>query len=193
MNGVNLIPSRRREAKARKAHLLKLTTGLAVYGLALLGAYLLCTHSVASGSRPLDSESMTVAARLNAANCRVMVLTEELTLAQQRMQAGRAIGQQPDWGSLLKVLAQNLGDRIVLDSCQLRKVPLVGESLPPDDASNEPLLLELSGWANAQADVSAYVLRLEQTGLFGEVKLVKTNRQSFLDRQAVAFQLECTF
>jgi hypothetical protein len=39
--------------------------------------------------------------------------------------------------------------------------------------------------------VSQFVLRLEQTGLFESVELVKTNREPFLATDAVAFKLDC--
>ncbi len=192
MNGVNLIPLGRREAKANKAHLLKLASALVVYGAALLVGYFLCIRHVALDSKPLDSEIRTVAARLNASSCQVLVLTVELAQARQKLQAAQAVGQQPDWGSVLRAVAQNLGDQIVLDLCRLQKVPPVSQSPANPDASDGSFLLEVSGWAKAQADVSAYVLRLEQTGLFGKVKLVKTTRQVFLGEQAMAFRLECT-
>jgi Tfp pilus assembly protein PilN len=191
MNGVNLIPLGRREAKANKAHLLKLASALVIYGALLLGGYFLCIRYVALDSQPLDSEIRTVAAGLNASSCQVLVLTEELDKAQQKLQAAQAVGQQPDWGSVLRAVAQNLGDQIVLDLCRLQKVPPVSQSPANDEVLDGSFLLEVSGWAKAQADVSAYVLRLEQTGLFGKVKLVKTTRQLFLGQQAVAFRLEC--
>ena len=133
-----------------------------------------------------------VATGLNTSSCQVMVLTEEVAQVRRKLQAAQAVGQQPDWGGVLKVVAQNLGDQIVLDLCQLRKASPASPSPANNDTSDGSLLLELSGWAKAQADVSAYVLRLEQTRLFGKVKLVKTTRQVFLGHPAVAFQLECT-
>ena len=192
MSGVNLIPLGRREAKARKAHLLKLVTGLAIYVGALLAGYFVCLRYVALDSMLLGSESKMVAAGLNITSCQVQVLAEELDQAQRKLQMAQSVGQQPDWGSVLKVVAQNLGDQIVLDGCRLRKPPPVGESPANTDSSDGSFLLELSGCAKAQADVSAYLLRLEQTGLFGKVKLVKTARELFLGQQAVVFQLECT-
>ncbi len=206
MNAVNLIPKQRREAKARKVHLIRLISGLGVYGVILLGGYLLCLRYVASDGRSLDGRTTDVAAGLNSSNRQVLVLAGELAEANRKLQAVQAVGRQPDWGGLLKVLAENMGERTVLDFCRLRRVRPVAQTAADSDpgraasgsddeapkaATDAPLLLELTGWAEAQADVSAFLLRLEQTGLFDKVKLVRTSRRPFLDRTAVAFQLEC--
>ena len=52
-------------------------------------------------------------------------------------------------------------------------------------------LLGLRGYGRSQAAVAKFVLRLEQTGLFQEVKTLKRTREAFLDAEAVAFRLEC--
>jgi Tfp pilus assembly protein PilN len=121
-------------------------------------------------------------------------------LTQQKLSTAQAVGQQPDWGALLDLLARNLGDNLVLELCRLQHLK-GGEKAPAsgapasgaNDGLGEQFLLEISGLARTQSDVSDCVLRLEKAGLFDRVKLIKTNRHSFLSGKAVAFDLECTF
>ncbi len=51
--------------------------------------------------------------------------------------------------------------------------------------------LEMSGLAQTQPGVGIVVQRLQNTGLFDEVRLTKTSREGFLAADALAFQLTC--
>ncbi len=51
--------------------------------------------------------------------------------------------------------------------------------------------LQLGGLGLAQQAVSEFVLRLEETSLFRQVKLLDTKREPFLDSDAIAFHIEC--
>src|SRR5260370_38207947 len=52
-------------------------------------------------------------------------------------------------------------------------------------------IVRIQGYGRSQAVVAQFILRLEQTGLFDDVVLVKTNREPFLDDHAMSFQVEC--
>jgi len=97
---------------------------------------------------------------------------------------------------LLAILSQNATENVALNYCQMDRaasadnVPKAGELKTGSD--DLPVVLELGGFAKAQSDVSGYVLRLENLGLFEKVKLVKTNREMYLGQEAVSFRLECT-
>jgi hypothetical protein len=53
--------------------------------------------------------------------------------------------------------------------------------------------LEILGVGRTPVAVSQHVLRLEQTGLFSKVALVDTGREAYLNGNAIAFRLQCTF
>lgn len=210
MKSVNLIPSRRRQAKARKTRTLQWVTALASYGLILLAGYLASIRYAAADRGPVAQEARQAAVQLEMSNRTVQALTQELGQAHQKLRTAQTVGQQPDWSRLLALLSQNLDDNLVLDLCRLQKLAPAEKAGPgkgpgssgsgPIDPSRPPsvwrtpanLLLELEGFAKAQSHVSEYILRLEKTGLFDKVKLVKTSRQDFLNGKAVAFRLECT-
>ncbi|MFB3890804.1 MAG: PilN domain-containing protein [Phycisphaerae bacterium] len=198
---VNLIPARRREAKARAAHKAKWASFMIVYVVATVLAYLVCDrHALPNIS--LKREAHNVSGLLDAVNRQVLSLNQDIAAVQQKLQTARAVGRQPDWSALTAMVARNLGDNVVLDLCRLqRKGPSDKTAARPDAAPGVALpeagpsgyLLELSGFAKAQADVADFVLRLERTGLFDRVRMVRTTRQPFLDGKAVAFRLECGF
>jgi Tfp pilus assembly protein PilN len=194
MKNINLMPAYRLQAKARKAHLLKWGGGLAVYATLILIGYMICTRYVARDHRELDADARKTTLETNAANRIVTALNEELAQARQQLRTAQAVGQQPDWGTLLGLLANSLGDDVVMDSCRLQPSRVEKPAKPEPGkpgAGGEQITLELTGLARDQADVSAYMLRLEKTGLFDKVKLIKTNRQPFLSDKALAFRLEC--
>ncbi len=117
----------------------------------------------------------------------------------------QAVNGQPDWSMLLASVARLRGDDVVLKSCGLDAAAETIREKPPEKvadkttpvASPAPMTLparaivRLQGYGRSQAAVGQFVLRLEQTGLFDDVLLVKTNREPFLDDHAMSFQLEC--
>ena len=128
----------------------------------------------------------------------------ELVRAAGELKSARAVGGQPDWGVLLTLLAENVGDDVVLEFCRLRPVGRAWNSLrggrsydpgtagqAPQALDDSPLLLELSGLGLSQTAVSGFILRLERTELFDRVRLIKSSRRAFLHKKAIAFQLEC--
>ena len=197
---VNLMPARKREAKARKVHLAKWGTTLAVYGAMLVLGSFLCRHYADADLGEVESQIRKASVETGV-NARVAQgLVEELARSRQKLDTALAVGQQPDWGSLLDLVAKDLGDNLVLEMCRLQRfrgaerAPAAGAPAPgPQEGLGEQFLLNVSGLARSQSDVSACMLRLEQTGLFDRVKLIQTNRHTFLSNNVVGFDLECTF
>lgn len=203
MRCVNLIPAQRRQTKARRRHLTRWSIGLVVYGGAVLAAHFVCGSYFGMGNRALAAEIQRSTARLRAAHRMTLTARGELVRAAGELKSARAVGGQPDWGVLLALLAKNVGDDVVLEFCRLRPVGRKWNSLrgsrlrdpgtagQPPLALDSPLLLELSGLGLSQTAVSGFILRLERTGLFDQVRLVKSSRRAFLHKKAIAFRLEC--
>ncbi len=200
MTSVNLIPAYRREAQARKAHLARLVGIMAAYCLALLVGFLVCARYAGRGTQDLGNDTRRAVRQVESAKNLVSALAREVAAAQRQLRTAEAVGQQPDWSGLFAILAGNLGESVVLDGCRLQPGgpdktarPSVPPSPPPSGAApaGGQLTVEVSGLAKAQSDVSDYMLRLEKTGLFDKVRLIRTNRQAFLNDKVLAFQLEC--
>ena len=182
--------------------MVKWTFGLGLYVAGMVAAYVLCGR-YALQDTSLDRDTRNAAIQLSVVSKRVLTINQDMAVTQQKLQTAKAVGQQPDWSTLMSLLGQDLGDQVVLDLCRLQRSPVaLGADRPavktdpagkPEPPPENPFLLELNGFAKTQADVSDFVLRLEKTSLFDKVKLVRTTRQSFLNGKAVAFRLECTF
>ncbi len=116
-------------------------------------------------------------------------LSPKLVERRLVLSASRSIADQPDWSILLAFLANELLDeQVVLSSCALG--PERGAS-GVGDLQDRSLALALSGYAKTTPAVSRFILRLEQAGLFDSVSLTRTNREPYLDGQAIAFDILC--
>jgi hypothetical protein len=74
-----------------------------------------------------------------------------------------------------------VGDDAVLRDIQLK----------PDSAQPRRFTVELRGLATTQPAVSQFVLRLQQIGLFDDVKLLRTGREPVFNTSAVSFEITC--
>ena len=195
MTSVSLIPAYRTDARKRRRRLRRWATAGAGYVLFLAVTYAFCNAIWGADGRSLASESQKTAAKIAETQRQLATLEKELLHDEQLLAANRTLADQPDWSLLLAALSQTLQDEVVLRSCQLKPVWVGpgssrGTPLPPGSQSNA-FLLALRGFGKSQAAVAQFVLRLEGTELFEEVKIIETRRESFRAAEAVAFQLDC--
>ena len=197
---INLIPAPRRRAKACRARLRNWLTACIGYGGLLAVIALVCQASWRSRPAALADEITRTEERIRTSERTIADLKKELAANQWKLDSCLAVGKQPDWSILLAVLADCLGDEIVLKTCQLTpagdsptKRPSASAKDPaaPRARGDGGFVFLLSGLGRSQTAVSQFVLRLESAGLFDRVTLIKTNRETFVKGKAVAFQLEC--
>jgi hypothetical protein len=115
----------------------------------------------------------------------------EAVLAERELtlEAKRAVANHPDWSILMMLVARELGEDIVLSHCVLAPQ---GDPPGPGTARRPtPYLWQMAGYGRTIGAASRFALALERMGLFDHVRLVKTNRQKFLEATAYAFQIEC--
>jgi len=201
-SALNLIPVARLEARRRQAAAHRWLVGGAVF------VTLLITVSVFVqmrwGGEPADlADALSEAtAQTEQTRRQLTQLQAELTAIERRLAANRAVTNQPDYAVLLALLARQLDDELILRSCAFEPIPIDrSETRRSMDATGEQTDADLppgftvaaSGLAANQRAVSAYVLRLEQTGLFHRVRLVNTRREptNFGTGRAIAFEIEC--
>jgi hypothetical protein len=212
MKSINLIPAPRRAAKRRKLHLRRCAIGCAAWGvlsLAVAGA----AQAIWRGEEPEADERLAkVADEMGRTEAAIAAVRQQLTAAQSTLRANQGIASQPDWSILLALLGKTIdpdrpGEETVLKSCLVRPAHLQrGHAAPRTDprrpaaqqqqtnaAAAEPVqyVLEASGMARSHAAANEFVLRMEKTGLFSKVTLLDTAREPFLDKDAIAFRIEC--
>lgn len=186
---MNLIPAPRREKKARRRRVRWWATRLTIYAAALVVAGLVRMSTAGRCSRALADEDKLLTAKLNSARQVLLGLKHELSDTRGKLESIRTVGKQPDWGVMLRLVADKLGDEAVLDHCALRHIKRASDD--EESPGGRRIVLDLSGLARSQAAVADFILRLEKTGLFARVKLLKTNRRTFEGERIVTFWLEC--
>ncbi len=191
---VNLVPSARREAQVRSARIRFWFMACAVYGLGWLGVLVLVGATPLNDDRGLRDELRQVNGLVEESESELAALRSELAQSRAELTTSLTIGKQPDWSALLALLSTTLGDRIVLRNCKLttlHKSPSARGSATGVARESTTIQLQLGGLGLAQQAVSEFVLRLEETSLFRQVKLLDTRREPFLDGDAIAFHIEC--
>ncbi len=189
MQSRNFIPSHRHEAARRRRRLNAWIGSVAVYAAALVAAYVMavCAWGVDAGA--LDQRRQAVAHRVEEIRRRIEQTQADLAEARRTLRANETIAGHPDWSLLLMLLARHMSDGVVLRQCRL--APPEADDAPAADATAGGWRLEMAGYGREVTAVSQFALALEETGLFNEVRLLKTVRQPFLAGQATHFQIRC--
>ena len=201
---VNLVPSARREAQVRSARIRFWFMTCVTYGLGWLAAFVLVGATALNDDTGLGDELRQVNSLVAESESELSALRGKLAQSRAELTTSLTIGRQPDWSALLALLSTTLGDRIVLRNCKLTTLHKSPDARGPVTAStiedrsvtgvareSTTIQLQLDGFALAQRAVSEFVLRLEETSLFRQVKLLDTRREPFLDGNAIAFHIEC--
>lgn len=194
---VNLIPDSRQEIRVCRNRRKRWVISGSVYGLVLLvGCGFLCIFSD-QGDPEVASEIEEVQVRIESIGDSVAKIRSRLGQYELTLTANRDLIEHPDWGLLLGLLANSLGDSLVLRKCEIKQWTLPGagqsgsSSEDTSSVTNATFQLVANGMGRTQAAVSQLALRLERTGLFDDVKLVDTNLEPYFAGKAVAFRLEC--
>jgi Tfp pilus assembly protein PilN len=205
MRNVNLIPAARLARRRRNARLCVWAAICGAYAMSLIAGSATLQALRANEDRNLNGQRVTLTQQVEQGDRDLRELRKELGEATAALGTTRAIHHQPDWSKLFLGLSERLGDDIVLGRCQLTALTQDNKVIAEQWASAMPakplgtLLTEcrhtllLSGFGKSQESVSRFVLRLEGAGVFHLVRLVNSSRQTFLDKEAVAFSVECHF
>lgn len=188
MNRINLISQSRRQARAHRVRCRWWIVGFVGYTIALASVCMLYSGlDTFTDTGSLNDQLAELDAELATVNAEQAQIRPQLTEQRLVLTAGRSITDQPDWSMLLIYLADELlGDDVVLGGCTLEPLAGEGESVNFQDAT---MSVTLTGHAKSTSAVSKFVLRLEASGLFNRVVLERTNREPFLDGQAIAFEV----
>lgn len=182
-SGVNLIPApilARRRERRRVGHGL---TATAIY----LSLLFVATTGYLSLNSPQSADAAAEALAVDTERVKVLrkqatTLKQNLIEADRQLAGGRVLSERPDWSTLLRLVALAAGEEIVLNEFTL------GTTGPTIEAGAS---VTLGGIATDPWTVSSFALRLEDTGLFDQVKIESSRREPFGDRTATAFTLRC--
>ena len=203
MSDVNLIPPNRLASKLRRARLRTWGTICVVY-VASLTIVLSSARTFWSGSaRSVEAELANTQQQIDQHNEAMIDLRRQLAEAMGELEVNRATTIGPDWSKLVVMLAEQLGEEIVLNRLGLvaldQQNNQIAENIQDWLSSsptglpdvNRQYTIRLAGFGRTQSSVSHLLLRLEKVDLFQSVRLVNSYRQAFLGDHAVAFTIEC--
>jgi hypothetical protein len=208
VNGVNLIPLVRVQARRRAARIRVWLVIMPLCASILAGAYGWIRVAWSSDLDSITAEIKKADADIRAADKEDSAAKARIAELQPRFRAAKAVGDQPDWGLLLSLVASRLGHDAVLNSCTLSppadgiavpvaatvsgKTSKAGEARPRESGRPERFTLALSGLARTQDAVSAFVSGLEDAGVFDRVTIAEARRTAVAGQEGVAFRVECT-
>ncbi len=190
MDRINLIPESRQLARRRRVRCRVWVVSAVGYTALVVAACIVFRGlSTNKDTTTLGEELAGIDAELAQIEQEQSQLKPELADQRLILASGRSITDQPDWSLLLSYLADEvLGDSVTLSGCTL--APVAGSD-ETDSSEQVSVILTLNGHAKTTPAVSQFVLRLEELGLFDRVSLARTNREPFLDGQAIAFEAQC--
>lgn len=203
MGDVNLVPVQRQMRKCRQARLrlwIKMTGAyVIVIVLALFVVHTIWKVDNAALTKDLDATAL----RVKQHSSSMLRLRKELARITTILQTSRAIKRQPDWSKLLVIIADTLGEEIVLSQCAIVTLDQNGREISGDQQASlssqavTSLLsarryrLTLAGFGRQHSAVSNFVVQLEQSGLFDSVSLLNNQRQDLLGQSVIVFGIEC--
>lgn len=190
MSRINLISSSRRQARLHRARCRSWGIGFVAYTAVIVSACMFYRGLDAFGDTTSLNDQLagldTELAQIEQEKAGIM---PELTEQRLVLTSAQSITDQPDWSLLLVYLADEvLGDDVILAGCTLEPDEELARG---PEVRNASMTVKLSGHAKTTPAVSQFVLRLEESGLFDRVTLVNTNREPFMDGQAIAFEIDC--
>jgi Tfp pilus assembly protein PilN len=165
----------------------------------LVAAYLINLATWDTSTVAAESALAQTKEQIKDTTGKIAKLRGDLREQQAVLRANKAVGEQPDWGSLLSLLASTLGDNAVLTEARVEPVavvpvptPVTAKSAPalPEGSRPQKLKLTIKGMSRTQDAASKFVISLEKTKVFDKVTLVETKR-SEPSNENISFEIAC--
>ncbi len=202
MTHVNLIPAARRAKQQARRHRHAWIRGLRAYSVLLAIACGLTFLPAQAGAPSLESSLARVDRRIDTKTKELEALRKRSADIGKQLDLARAVGEHPDWSSLLLAIARCRADLAVLESIDLSiakeekkekpgvpATPAAKPTKPPRDI----VTVKLLGIAASPAACVQFASALERLELFDRV-VVKDTRAHTLGRMsATHFEIEATF
>jgi hypothetical protein len=192
MNGVNLIPMWRRARRGREARVRMWVAIAPLCASLMAGAYGYLAVRWDTGTGDLAAKHAALSDQIEMSKREIRRGDADAReLATQRW-ASRVVAEQPDWGLLLALFGDALGEETVLATCDLRPVTAPsGVSAGKERVRPDRYTLLLAGYSRTQEGVSQFVISLEKLGLFDSVAMKESRRTTMYSADAVEFRVEC--
>lgn len=203
MINVNLLPKARRSALVTRTRVRRWLVGGSAYAGAVVLAGLAFTLS---GPRVAVATDLFQRQQreLDDRQARVKHLETQAESLTRKLDRLARIENHPDVSALVRLIAGAQQDRIVLDSIALERTvqqpkdtgrkKLGADAKAADTAPQSTIVtytIDVAGLARQQPDVTSFVLRLEETGLFDKVTVVESGKRDVQGAELAQFRLRC--
>lgn len=175
----NLIPPQRLLVRSLRSRRHAWIVGLTAHLSLMLGISIAARQVWPGGSSALAAELVDAKQQIDRLNGQITKQRKLTADVAARTALINGISDQPNWSDLLQLIDQNVGDDITLKQTQLQ------------EAGDHQFSLSLRGMAQSQASVTQFVLRLQQSNLFKDIRLGRSEREPFMSGSAISFELTC--
>jgi Tfp pilus assembly protein PilN len=212
---IDLVPQARRHAQARRQLVLRWTAALSIYGAVLAGAWVITGMPTAARQADLAAKLAKLEGVINDGEREEADIRARITRTTRALDTAAAVSDHPDWSILLRALAGEREDEIVLQSVKLSErvealtpppakpgapagaPPASGGARGPARPPSPPppkttYTVAVEGLALSQSAVVRFVRRIEALGAMDTVRIKQTRASTFGSVPAVGFELECT-
>ncbi|HVX84470.1 MAG TPA: PilN domain-containing protein [Phycisphaerae bacterium] len=200
---INLLPPRHRLRRARDRAARRWILAGSAESLLLIAAAV-GLHAFASiDDRSVHARILSIQNELSDIDARKSERAAVIARVQSQLQLRDTVNAPPNYSRLLAAVADSLADQGMLTSLKCDLTPAPMKTTAVLDANGKPikldpyaagvrLQLQLSGLVRSNDAITQVVTRLQHTGLFDEVRLIKSGRDGFLGADAFTFQITCT-
>jgi len=204
MTDINLISTDRLRARKQRAKIKRWFVICLIYSCVLLvgcGVYRVIWSLNAPG---VDTELLDLHAQTQSLQEMIDRMQARLVESDLSLEANRELKEHPDWSLLLRFLTTMLGDDLFLRECDIQMlspgavqaVQATGQDRliqQVDGPASQPAVrLSVKGMGRSLEAVSQFTLRIEQTQLFTQVKLVDTHIEPYHKGKVIVFRVQCT-
>lgn len=155
------------------------TMAIATILCAVIGVHI-ATEILVSGPATSDEEMLTsLKERTTLLEGVLQEQATTLSEVRRRARITERVTTRPDWSVLLGMIATQRGEQVTLTSCEIDELP-----------GGNGVRLLISGFGLSQSEVQQFVLSLENTKLFDQIKLLETRRTLSPDGERLAFSLD---
>ncbi len=179
MSALNLLPAPLVERRLRTRRLARWVVVTGVMSVLALTAGLALRISSSSLVLGDGTRLETVMLQAQAQTDEIARLRAETSNLARRADIAAEVKLRPDWSLLLALLAESRDEGVVLRRISLEPV---GRTLSPS-----AFQIDVAGLAQNMQGAQAYVIALEESGIFESVRLNDTSRVTVNNTEAIGF------
>lgn len=216
MNSINLIPAAIRHARRTRTRLHGWGAGLVLWcGILALAGLLMVREGDRGSSLAARERVQRLTDSVDAAVKELAAADAELARLERLAETQSLVTDHPDWSRLTVLIAMVRGPSVAVEMCEVarmharpqavakpaRPASAPGAAPPPLTPAQraeqaqlppgEAYIVRINGLAQSVREAQAFVVRLEEQGVFDSVSLIETRPQQTRGIDTTWFRVEC--